>query len=145
MILTDYYALQKATDSKTRYNCTYSTKSYEPFEMIAARAKGKKFFCHYMNNTYCKSDKMRQAEKALTNGKHISSIYVPNLENGKHLFAYGDCKGTTDALLFKFSADYDEIDVYVARGMKHNARHIFDLFANGDLDTDIANLLQMLK
>lgn len=140
MILTDYYKcaeIKKVTSH--RYDCTASTNSYEPFEVIAKRAKVKRFFFYLGDvpeqfNAHAK----RKADRALTNGKNLSSLYVPDLNTP--LWGYGDARGTKDALLFKFNESEEEVEIFVARGQKHNSRQLFNLFADGELDSEIEEL-----
>src|SRR5574344_127242 len=106
MILTDYYRMQELKPIKShRLDCIASTGNYEPFEVIAQRARNKRFFVYYTDvpDSFIE-DAKRGADKALTNGKSISSIFVPDLNNP--LYGYGDTKGTDDALLFLFGDGY---------------------------------------
>lgn len=145
MILTDYYKCAELKKlSSHRYDCTASTRSYEPFEAIATRAKVKRFFFYLGDvpqqfNAHAK----RRANRALTNGKNLSSLYVPDLNIP--LLGYGDTRGTKDALLFKFNESEEEVEIFVARGQKHNSRQLFNLFVDGELDSEIEKLRGMAQ
>ena len=140
MILTDYYLLQELKVIKShRFDCIASTGGYIPFETIAQRTKDKKLFLYYSEvpNTF-KSDIKRKADRVLTNGNNISSVFIPELENP--YLGYGDTKGTNDALLFRFSEDYKQLEIFVARGYKNNVKGLFNLFYDGELNEEINKL-----
>ena len=82
----------------------------------------------------------RQADRIISHTDNISSIFIPNIK--KPLLGYGDVRGTDDALLFKFSKNDKELEIYVARGYKHNALQLYNMFAEGELDGDIEALKQ---
>lgn len=141
MILTDYYKLRELKLVKShRLDCVSSTGEYEPFEYIAKRSKDKHFFLYYngIPETF-NCDARRKADRAITNGSNISCVYVPNLLHP--LYGYGDTKDTNDALLFLFSEGYKQLEIFVARGQKHNQRQLFDLFLDNELEEEI-NLLR---
>jgi hypothetical protein len=140
MILTDYYMMQEIKVLKShRLDCIASTGEYLPFESIAQRARDKRFFLYYngVPDTFS-MDAKRKADRAITNGDNISSVFIPDLEN--QLQGYGDTKGTNDALLFLFSRDYKQLEIFIARGYKNDVKGLFDLFADGELDADIEAL-----
>ena len=147
MILTDYYKYQRkevfkkdgTLKSKNRLDCTASTKSYPDFEL--------KSFVYIGENTHTKAGVKRKSDLALTSGagKHITSIYKPDLERG---FAYGDVKGTADLLLFvttNFSiaadgtiTDSAAVEVFICRGKKFDKNAVFNLLTDGELNNEIA-------
>lgn len=145
MKLTDYYKMQEIVARKShRFDCTASTGGYEPFEAIAARAKDHRFFFYYngVPETFS-ADAKRKADRAITNGDNISSVFAPDLDN--QLLGYGDTKGTNDCLLFLFSEDYKQVEVFVARGYKNHSKSLFTLFADGELKADIESLRRQAK
>lgn len=157
MIITDGYFLEKiAEHSKTRLDCTASTKSYPPFEEKRATkphnptAKSDAIkvgaLVMYFNDVpeRFKASLKRKASKSLTiKGKNLSSIFVPDIGSG---FAYGDCKGTSDALLFVFH-NFNVIDgrvemgakleIFVARGYSKDCKALYNAFADGELDGEV--------
>ncbi len=145
MILTDYYKMQEIKPLKShRFDCVASTGEYEPFELIAQRAKVKRLFFYYngVPDTFS-ANAQRKADRAITNGDNISSVYIPDLENP--LRGYGDAKGTNDGLLFLFSEDYKQLEVFVARGYKNNIKNLCNLFLDGELDGEINTLRERAK
>ena len=145
MKLTDYYKLQEIRIVKShRFDCTASTGGYEPFEAMALTSRVKRFFCYYngVPDTFNAQAK-RKADKALTNGDSISSVFTPDLDNP--LLGYGDMKGTNDALLFLFAEDYKGVEVFVARGLKNHVKGLFALFADGELADEMECLRQQAK
>ena len=145
MKLTDYYLMQEIRVVKShRFDCTASTGGYQPFEAIANTSRDKRFHCYYgdVPDTF-KAKAQRKADKALTNGDNISSVYIPDLDD--YLFGYGDTAHTNDALLFVFSEDYKRLEIFVARGLKNNQRLLFDLLVDGELDDDIDCLRKQAK
>lgn len=137
MILTDYYKMQELKPLKShRFDCVASTKEYTPFEAMALRARNKCFFFYYngVPETFSVTAQ-RKADRAITNGDNISSVFIPDLTSP--LKGYGDVRGTNDALLFLFSPDFKQIEVFVARGYKHNAKSLCSLFLDGELDEEM--------
>jgi hypothetical protein len=128
MILTDYYKFQKLTDAASRYDVTHSTASYDLFENLLTNKRkfnvGGLSFNYVDRPKIWKGDAARIADKAFTKGQmNLSSIYVPDLQ--KPLIAYGDFQGTHDALLIFFSADYETIEVFIARGYANDMMAIY--------------------
>lgn len=138
MILTDCYLFEKlaGTKSKTRYDCTLSDRNHPFFETL--RNKKGVLFVHLVNADYVKASHQRQTDTKISNSKgHISSVYMPEITLP---LAYGDIKGTKDALLFVFSEDHSQMWVFVARGQKHNKKVLFSLLVDGELDEEIEEL-----
>lgn len=161
MILTDYYRFERiALKSKTRMDCTASTGSYPEFEEKRAtqvtRASEKRdatnvgdLVIYYLNvpNTFG-GDVHNKADKSITiKGKNLSSVFVPEPESG---FAYGDFKGTADALLFVIDLNTIDgviqaggvIEVFIARGASKDRVPLYNLLADGGLDEEIDILRQ---
>ena len=140
MILTDYYHMLKLENKKslTRRDCTLSTGGYPLFESIAAKSRDNCFFLHLSGvpenfNGHLK----RRAELTISNQEHISSVFVPDISQR---VGHGDVKGTLDALLIVFNEEYTIIDIYVARGQKHNQKQLFFLYEDGELAQEIEQL-----
>lgn len=146
MILTDYYRFEKLLDqkSKMRIDCTASTESYNPLEMM--RNKQGELFLYLGDNTHTKAGLERKADLALSKTTHISSIYNPDIEKS---FWYGDMKGTADAFLFIHS-DFSlvegriqagaVIELFVARGQRNNRGQLYNLLSDGELNEEINTL-----
>lgn len=143
--ITDYYRYERLPNqrSKSRLDCTASTKSYSVFE--------EKTFLYIGENTHTKAGVKRKSDLALTDGKgkHVTSIYKPDLEYG---VAYGDVQGTTDLLLFvttNFSiaangtiTDGATVEVFIARGKKSDKIAMYNLLIDGQLNDEIEQLRQ---
>lgn len=145
MILTDYYLMREVKVRKShRLDCVASTGEYPPFEYIAQKSRDKCFFLYYngVPETFS-MNAQRKADRAITNGDNISSVYIPDLENP--LLGYGDTRGTNDALLFLFSQDYKQLEIFVARGYKNNSKGLFNLFADGELSGEIDRMRKQVK
>lgn len=146
MKLTDYYKMAKlpTCKSKYRFDCVASTGSYEPFEERAQRGRDKRFKFYYGGtpDTFS-ADAQRKADRVITDTTNISSVYTPDLDNP--LLGYGDVAHTNDALLFLFSDDYREIEIFVARGLKNHQKGLFSLFADGELADEVEQLRQQAK
>lgn len=140
MILTDYYKMQEIRPLKShRFDCMASTGEYPPFEQIKHRAKDGRFFFYYngVPDTFS-ANAQRKADRAITNGNNISSVYIPDLQ--EPLKGFGDVRGTDDGLLFLFSADYKQIEIFVARGYRNHIKNICNLFLDGEFDNEINEL-----
>lgn len=146
MKLTDYYKMAKLPNckSKLRFDCVASTGGYEPFEEKAQRGRDKRFKFYYGGtpDTFT-ANAQRKADRAITDGESISSVFTPDLDNP--LMGYGDTKGTNDALLFLFSEDYRQIEIFVARGLKNHSKGLFALYADGELSEEIEQLRAQAK
>ena len=145
MIITDYYRmvrLQEYANNKTpRFDCIASTGEYPMFQDMAARSKVKRFYCYYNGIPDSFSNRARQkAERAITSTKNISSVFIPNIN--KPLFGYGDVKGTQDAILFVFSADYNLMEIFIARGYKPQQKTLYASMMRGDLNDEIIRIRQ---
>jgi hypothetical protein len=138
MILTDYYKAEKLPESKSklRYDVTNSTGNYEPFEALKNK-KGELFFYYGDIPENFNSHVKREADKCITRGHNISSVYVPDVNVP---YAYGDVNGTLDAILIIFSSDYTVIEIFVARGQRNNKRNLFFLMSDAELENDIETL-----
>ncbi len=146
MILTDFYRLKKLPEgkSKHRIDCTASTNSYIPFEEM--RNKQGALFCYIGNNTHTKAGRERKTDLALSKTKHISSIYWDDITKP---LAFGDVRGTKDAMLIVFTnVSFSDgaivegaiIDIYIARGQNHNKKRLYNMLVDGELNEDIYRL-----
>jgi hypothetical protein len=117
-------------------DCTVSTTHYNEFE--ALRNKRGELFIYFGNvpDTF-KADVKRKADKAITHGKSISSVFVPDVTLP---LAYGDVKGTTDCILIINNNDYSELEIFVARGQKNNRLNLWQMLSGGELDNEISEL-----
>jgi hypothetical protein len=160
MILTDYYRFEKiALKSKWRLDCVASTRSYPEFEKervtLATKesekrdAKQEGALVLYFGDAVgrVRSNAQRRADNAISiNGHFISSVYKPDISQE---VAYGDFKGTSDALLFVFK-NFSMVDgrvqsgsileIFVARGESKDRNSLFNLLANGELDEEMKML-----
>lgn len=162
MILTDYYRFEKkAIRAKQRLDCVASTSSYTDLEEKRAAKPTKESSTRDATNvgdlviyfgdvpeTFGGSVH-RKADKSISiKGKNISSVFVPDPESG---FAYGDFRGTKDALLFVFK-DLDVVDgriqtggvieVFIARGMSKDRVPLYNVLTDGGLDEEMETLRQ---
>lgn len=163
-ILTDYYRFDKiGKKSITRLDCTDSTGSYPEFEDKRAtkltKANERRDATNVGDLVIYLGDvpkqfggnAQRKADKSLTiKGKNLSSMYVPDVTNN---FAYGDVRGTTDALLFVFDnlvivdgrVISGGLDVFVARGKCRDRVSLYNLLCDGELDEEMSSLKEMAK
>lgn len=160
-ILTDYYKFERiATKSKTRLDCVASTGSYPELEEKRAtkeyRATDKRDATElgalviYFGDVPDQfgGDVHRKADKAITiKGKNLSSVYVPDPATP---YAYGDVRGTADALLFVFENLEvangiilgGGVEVFVARGKSKDRVPLYNLLTDGELEEEMNELRQ---
>ena len=145
MKLTDYYLMREIKVIKShRFDCIASTGSYLPFETKASTSKDKRFVCYCTGVPDSFNAKaQRKADRVLSNGDNISSVYITDLNNP--LLGYGDTAGTKDALLFVLSEDDKQLEIFVARGMKNSQKALFYLLVDGELDEEMDRLRQQAK
>lgn len=160
MILTDYYKFERvASKAKSRMDCTTSTHSYPEFEYRTATRANKATekrdatdvgdIIIYYNDvpTQFGGNVHRKADKSISiKGKNLSSVYVPDVAKN---IAYGDFRGTTDALLFVFHnlnvvngviQKGSVIEVFVARGKSKDRVPLFEMLSDGELDDEMNEL-----
>lgn len=138
MILTDYYKFVHLPDSKSkmRRDCVVSTQSYNEFENL--RNKAGALFIYFGDLPLnFKGDVHRKADKAITKGKNISSIFIPDV---LLKLAYGDVRGTKDAILILYEEDYKTIEMFIARGQKNNRLNLWQMLSDGELNDEISKL-----
>lgn len=94
MILTDYYKFEKIAGSisKTRIDCTASTRTYDHFECLRARRSSKRtgkrdeiaagsLFIHYSDvPTGFGGDVHRKADKCLSKGETLAASMCQTLQ-----------------------------------------------------------------
>lgn len=163
MIFTDYYRFEKtAVKAKNRLDCTCSTHSYNTLERLACRGPqrptekrdGKQagditlnlFTAVPMN--YSRHAQIKAWKVLKTNAEPLTSIY--KARGGLTPFAYGDFRGSCDGILF-YIYNYTEtgnsvdrgtvVEMFIARGCKHNITSICKLAEEGDFDEE----LQLLR
>ena len=138
MILTDYYNFGKLPEqkSKMRMDCISSTKGYPVFE--ALRNKAGSLFVYFGDvPASFGGDIKRRADKAITKTTNISSVFVPDVEK---LLGFGDVISTQDAILIVFNCNYSQMEIFVARGQKNNRMQLYNLLADGELDSEMDSL-----
>ena len=164
-ILTDCYIFKRvATKSKTRLDCVASTESYPEFEEKRSTRQTRETekrdglaigdLIVYFGDVpeVFGGSVHRKADKALTiKGKNLSSIFVPDPSNN---FAYGDVRGTADALIFVFKG-FDLVNgeikkgavlqVIVARGKSKDRIPLYNLLCDGALDDEMEDLKERAR
>jgi len=162
MILTDYYRFERTKfKSKTRLDCVSSTKTYPQFEEKRAETNTKEtskidatnigdLVIYYGNvpERFSANAKRKAGKSISLKGKSISSVYVPDPESE---FAYGDFKGTKDAILFCLK-DVSIVDgwvqkgctleIFIARGRSRDCLPLYNLLCDGGLNEEMQNLRQ---
>lgn len=161
-ILTDYYKFCRvATKAKIRLDCVASTESYPEFEgqraTKATRATENRDATNvgdlviYFGDVpeQFGGDVHRKADKSITiKGKNLSSVYVPDPSNN---LAYGDVRGTADALLFVFDGVEvvngviqagATVEIFIARGKSKDRVPLYNLLSDGELDEELNDLRQ---
>lgn len=148
MILTDLYVMKHLSHrTASRWDCIASTQSYDMFEEWAqARQKDKikRLKLYEEESSHIKAKCERKPDKVLTSpkGNHLSGIYL-NMENPHK--GYGDIGHTEDAILFLFSEDFSQMEVFIARGYQCNKKSLFICFCDGELDEDMERLRELAK
>ncbi|QQR96944.1 MAG: hypothetical protein IPK18_08485 [Sphingobacteriales bacterium] len=135
---TDYYKAEFLSGAKSRYDVTFKTGAYPPFEtLLLNKSKfnigGLSF--NYGKYTYGSSNSKRKPDMAISRGTHISGVYMPNLQN--KLIGYGDVNNTKDGLIMLFSEDYSTIEIFIARGMLNDISNLYNEVYNGELVNEI--------
>lgn len=144
MILNNLYTLEKVSDRKTRFDVTGSTEDHDFLEQLLQSRNGKSLYLVDRPKKFKGTD---ITDKAITKGSfNISSLYFPDPSVP---IAYGDINGTEDALIVKINSDTDNgiylLEIFVAKGQKHNKRNLYFLFCDGELDHEIEILTSRLN
>lgn len=93
---------------------------------------------------FFKAKEQRKAQMCITKGNvSVSSVFVPDLQ--AHQIAYGDVNGTNDAIIFLFSTDRKQIELFIARGYCNDVFSLYDEVKQGGLDEEIEALRAKAK
>lgn len=142
MTPTAYYRFDKlATKSVYRLDCVAATNNYKPFEaMRAAKKRGDTnrgdLFVYFLDvPMQFAGDIHSRATKSLTTsqGKNLSSIIAPD---DASRYAFGDVRGTNDAILFV--VDLPAVELYIFEGKAHKKRDIWQMACRGLFDEELA-------
>jgi hypothetical protein len=147
MILTDYYKAVQIAKSQTRFDVEASSENYPNFESLMRNQIGfNKGGLSFHFSKVPEHFKMREKDKpdmAITRKENISSVFVPKIKelNQSITFGFGDNKGTNDAILIEMHTNdlgfVYGIEIFVARGQKHNQLNLYRLMVDGDLDFEM--------
>lgn len=138
MTPTAYYRFDKlATKSVYRLDCVAATNNYPAFEAMRATQKrgatnrGDLFFYLLDVPMQFGGDIHNKAAKSLTTskGKNLSSIITPDHSSR---YAFGDVRGTNDAILFV--VDMPAVEVFIFEGKAHKKRDIWQMACKGLFD-----------
>lgn len=137
-VFTDYYEISKVKDKKTRYDVGISTCSYPPFERLLKNRTGGKSIYLVNRPAVWNGAQERRADKALTKGENnISSLIIPDPSIN---IAYGDIKGTEDAMIVLIYDNWNFLELFISRGQKNNKLNLYQLTCDGEFDDE---MLQM--
>jgi len=142
MILSNYYRFIKGS-GKTRFDCTHSTGDYETFEVL--RNKDGDLFIHITGSEadYIKANANRKSDFKLSKTKHLSSVYILNLENP--VLAYGDILENQSALIILFDLDMKAFEVFIAKGYRSHISAICNAVAAGEMEAEMEFLRNKAK
>ena len=144
MILTNYLKAVKVEGKKRRFELTASTNTHDYLSgiLINKRNPNKGGESFNLVPRPIKYKKSVITDKAITKGSfNISSIYIPDIEQP---IGFGDINGTNDAIIFRWELDQENnlitMELFIARGQKHNKKNLYFLFTNGELLEEIEKL-----
>lgn len=166
MILTDFYRFEcVGVKAKHRMDCTLSTRSYPGFEdrrMTKARKESEKYDAINVGDlviyfvapdSHMSAGRKRKADRSITiKSNNLSSIY--NWQRADDCWlAYGDFKGTADALLFVYRVTEIDgaiqpgsfIEIFIARGKSNDCISLCNLYSEGELDEEISALREQAE
>ena len=121
------------TRSKTRLDLVTCNEIYEPLQK-----QGKAWIYFIRVPQHIEGHQKRKSEMCVTgrDGKYLSGVFIPDIRLPE--FGYGDIKGTTDAALFLIGAN--SLELLIAKGKKNTAFALYQLLADGELDSEIKGL-----
>lgn len=144
MIFIDYYKGKKLTSAKSRFDITESTESYELFETMLLNKRAFNVGGLSFNYVPKPNSFKNNVDMAITKSNaNITSIHKPDLT--KKQFGYGDVNGTSDAMIFIFSDDENEIQILIARGYINDKFNLYESVCAGYLDEEISQLKKKAK
>ncbi len=144
MILDIYMKFEKLgkNKSKERFDLTDQSQIYE--SIFSPNKKGDVWVYLYNNTDFINTNTKRKPNLVLCGrAEHLSGIYISDPDFP--LFAYGDTKGTEDALLFLFERNMEWVEIFVAKGKKNIVNTLCNLFLDSELDDEIKELRKMSK
>ncbi len=118
------------TRSKTRLDLVACNAIYEPLQR-----QGKAWVYLISVPEHIEGNQKRKSEICLTggDGKYVSGVFIPDIQRSG--IGYGDIKGTTDAALFVIGEN--SLEILIAKGKKNTAFALYQLLADGELDSEI--------
>ena len=137
MILTDHYRFEKLAESKSKHRFDATAGGNYPTLEQLRNKDGKLFIYHTPVPEHFRATAKRKADYTLSKSTHISSLFVPDVVQP---YAYGDCKGTTDAFLLIWDDDHQAFDLLIARGQKYNSRQLYFMLCDGQLNDEINSI-----
>jgi hypothetical protein len=145
-IFTDYLKAVKTGGKKYRYDVSETTDSHDYLSRILINKRnpnidGESFNLVPRPRTFKGTD---FSDKAITKGsQNITSVYVPDIGQA---IAFGDIIGTNDAVIIRFNNDTENgittIELFIARGQKHNKRNLYFLFVDGEFTDEMEYLIK---
>ena len=166
MILTDYYRFERvakkakhrmdytiSTKSYPRFECRRATKAYKETEKRDAIKIGDLIIYWVASDSHLRADRKRKADRSITiKADNLSSVYNWQFEDNCCV-AYGDFKGTTDALLFIYHVKEIDgviqagsfIEIFIARGKSNDCISLCNLYSEGELDEEISALREQAE
>jgi hypothetical protein len=134
-----YYCFKKLglTKSKNRFDSIFKTDEYAPFEV--GKGRRGEIYLYLNHQDYTKSHSRRKVDYCLSNRHfHLTKVITPDIEHPE--IAIGDVNNTEDALLIQFENNREVMHIFVCKGKKHSLNMLFNLFQDGELDTEIEEL-----
>ena len=121
------------TRSKTRLDLVACNEIYDPLQR-----QGKVWVYLISVPEQIEGNQKRKSEICLTggDGKYVSGVFIPDIQRSG--MGYGDINGTTDAALFVIGEN--SLEILIAKGKKNTAFALYQLLADGELDSEIEAL-----
>ncbi|RKD92531.1 hypothetical protein [Mangrovibacterium diazotrophicum] len=152
MNFTDYYLAKKLKEQKAkyRYEIARSTMEYDRFQFLLKNKRNPNsdgWSIYFIPRPVEWSGSERPDMAFTKRSENISSIVFP--EPGIP-YGYGDVKGTNDSLIVLLNEDFriqgiSEIEIFIARGQKHNRKNLWYELVDGELEYELDFLRQSAK
>ena len=145
MNIDTIYKFQKMPDIKAKTRLDLHAYSYH-YSRLDVTGRDKKIFIYLSGKPYVKTNSFkREPDMCISNRNgHISGLFFPDIENYPNI-AYGDIRGTQDALIAELAGQNTQLGIIIFKGLKEHSLSLYQLYTDGELDEDLKAHYKLLK
>jgi hypothetical protein len=130
MIIDSYSLYKKDLTKKHKYTLIECSSVYEPLHIKGKRTPEVALYIGKPEAVRCKHARKPTLALTVAGGKHLTGLYIPDSEHPS--LAFGDFE--QDAILCRMVDNLNTLELFIAKGKKTVAAHLYSLLAEGDHD-----------